>query len=59
MNGKPQFRSQRIEAAVASGYLARYLDMSTETEEELASGVMRVSFELLRGGVDVKTVGSS
>ena len=59
MGGGPQFRSRRTEAAVASGYVARYLDMSTEEEEELAFGVARVAFELLRVGIEEKTVKSA
>ena len=56
MSGGPQFRSKKTEAAVAAGYLARYLDMSTEDERSLTLGLLRVVCELLAVGVEPKMV---
>jgi hypothetical protein len=54
--GSAQFRAPRVESAVATGYVARYLDMSSEPEHLMLLGLSRVISELRMVGMDARTV---
>ena len=47
LHGGPQFRSQRITAAVMTGHFTRVLDLSNETWEVLRMSLLRMAVELI------------
>ena len=52
LHGGPQARPPQMEMSVVTRHLSRYKDLSTQKEEELVLGVMRIVAELLEVGTE-------
>lgn len=57
--GGPQYRSTRVEKAVAVGHVVRHLDMCTQAEEPMTASLVRTMVELQKSGMSSKTLRSA
>jgi len=59
VHGGEQFRSQRVEASIASGYIARYLDTTNSGQTMMMRGLVRLLLELQRAGTSERHLKSA